>query len=643
MKKNRVLLVESQNSSADEIKNSLIELDYELASRVYSYEEAIEKAGTAQPDVILLNPKIIGKKDGFLAAETIFSKYKIPIVFMLSKEDLVQLNFDIAFAYLFIPVRKNDLKASLKIALQAKIIYDQRSNTVDTINKERAALRCVINSIPDPIFFKDIRGIFLGCNNAFAEDMGIKESDLFGKTDFDFMPFEAAENFSEKDNIIIEKNKPFVFEKWDTLPDGSNRLGETIKAPYYDMEGNTLGVVGIVRDITEHRQTLEALADSEEKLRTLINQAGDAIYIIDVNSKVIDVNQEACRMLGYSREELLEKTIHDLDLFLPRIAATGEFVNAMKTKQAITLESKHRIKDGSTIPVELRACMVRLKRGNVVFTLARDITHRKKAEKALLKAKENLEIKVAERTESLKIAKEEAEKANNAKSEFLANVSHELRTPMHHIISYSDFGIKKNEQISNEKRLKYFTQIQNASERMMNLLDDILDLSEIEMGHMEDHDISQIVKDSMKSLEVNVQKKQLIVDVADIKAITPVKCDGVKMGQVIRNVLSNAIECSSNGGKITISFEEISRDEKNENGRYQLTSIKDQGIGIPENELKSIFEKFTQSSRMKTGAGGGGMGLSISREIINAHQGKIWAENNDDKGSVIKFILPISK
>ena len=279
----------------------------------------------------------------------------------------------------------------------------------------------------------------------------------------------------------------------------------------------------------------------------------------------------------------------------------------------------------------------------------RDITDRKKTEAVLKKVHNELEKKVEERTADFKKAKEEAEQANQLKSEFLANMSHELRTPMHAILSFSQFGMDKLDKISEEKKRLYFKKIKKAGKQLMTLLDDLLDLSKLEAGKevykMEPTDIWQLINNIISEIETIRKEKNLKITVEVSLVSTKIVCDEYKIGQVVHNLLSNALKFTPEGKHITISFTSSElpfghRSSDKEMIPAITTFIKDKGIGMPEDELDSVFDKFIQSSRTKTGAGGTGLGLAICKEIIQAHNGKIWAENNPEGGATFSFMLP---
>jgi signal transduction histidine kinase len=240
-------------------------------------------------------------------------------------------------------------------------------------------------------------------------------------------------------------------------------------------------------------------------------------------------------------------------------------------------------------------------------------------------------------TETL-VAKAEAEAANQAKSEFLANMSHELRTPLHGILSFAAFGIKKYASAKPEKLLDYFSRIKQSGNVLLELLNDLLNLAKLESNRatfaFEPTDLGKLVKSAANEFDLLLSERSLNIQQKESKFDERVTLDADKIKQVLRNLLDNAIKFSPEGGTIDVGTERI--------GGSIRVSVRDQGPGIPQDELEAVFDKFVQSSKTKTGAGGTGLGLAICQEIIAAHRGRIWAENRPEGGATFSFEIPLS-
>lgn len=257
------------------------------------------------------------------------------------------------------------------------------------------------------------------------------------------------------------------------------------------------------------------------------------------------------------------------------------------------------------------------------------------------------QIKIQKLNQKLKKAHNKAIEASNAKSIFLANMSHELRTPMHGILSFSNLGIKKYQQLSAAEHLKYYTYIKSSAVRLLGLINNLLDLSKLESGKME-----LFIQQSslIQTVQACIDEQQARLDELEIKIHFQTECissaidfDPVRIGQVITNFLSNAVKYTDKGKKIDIiiTHSELEANIRSESKRpATLLSIRNYGISIPEDELMLVFDKFSQSSVKINNVGGTGLGLAISKEIIEAHQGKIWLENIQEGGVAANFIIP---
>lgn len=266
-----------------------------------------------------------------------------------------------------------------------------------------------------------------------------------------------------------------------------------------------------------------------------------------------------------------------------------------------------------------------------------------------------LEQKVQERTielmkvnEQLKEEKAKAEQASEAKTDFLSNITHELRTPMHHIYSFAQIGI----QFFNgkkQKSLECFHKILNSCHSMMGLIDNLLDFSNLERGFYKciftENDMLAMIDENIAGLEQSIDKKKIAIKTTRSDTETRIICDRRGISQVIKNLLSNAIKFSLKSKSINIIIKSTSLASSGNDVAVPaiLVAVKDEGPGIPENELDQVFDRFTQSSRTKTGAGGAGLGLAVCYEIVKSHFGIIYVENNKGDGCTFTFVIPYSQ
>lgn len=280
----------------------------------------------------------------------------------------------------------------------------------------------------------------------------------------------------------------------------------------------------------------------------------------------------------------------------------------------------------------------------------RDITERKLTETELMNHRDHLSEMVDDRTSDLLQAKTAAEHANLAKSEFLANMSHELRTPLHAILSFAHLGQTRGLSGPPERIKNYFEKIHDAGDRLLSLVNDLLDLSKLEAGKMlldvGEHDLVTLAREIVAELEPLAEKRHLHFSLPPKDVSAPAMLDAGRFAQALRNLLSNAIKFSHVGTSIHIEIDAAvmpsgrrAHDQDREVAAWRI-AVLDEGVGIPEAELDTIFDKFVQSSKTRTGAGGTGLGLAICKEIVEGHRGQICAYNRPEGGAVFEILIP---
>ena len=356
--------------------------------------------------------------------------------------------------------------------------------------------------------------------------------------------------------------------------------------------------------------------------------------------RIVMVSEAVTSVTGYSVAELIGQTPRIFQGPLTNRATLDALRASLERWERTTVELVNYTKDGRPFWVELDIAPIADDKGWFTHWIAvqRDVSQRKRDEANLVAQNDRLKAM----TEELLAAKDDAVRAGDAKSLFLANMSHELRTPMHAIMSFSQLGLERVGTGDPEKLAKYFGNIRESGERLTKLLNDLLDLSKFEAGRMELHiqptDVGQIIDECLTEFDPLLASKGLHAEVAIAPDAPAASVDRARIGQVLRNLLSNAIKFSSEGGRIRVGLTAVET-SVGEVPSLRLV-VEDEGVGVPEAELESIFDKFIQSSKTRSESGGTGLGLAICREIVAAHGGLIRAIRRPEAGTTFEVLLP---
>ena len=524
----------------------------------------------------------------------------------------------------------------------------ERKEMIERLSYSEKQYRSIIEQLNDTFYRTDNEGTIIMASPSAEQLLGYPLDELIG-LNIDTLQIEknAREKFltalKQHDGEIID------YEAQLLRKDGMVIWTSTNAHFYTDDTGRTIGIEGTTRDITTKKINDEEIHASRQRLSFHIKQTPLGVIEWDTDFKVVEWNPAAEKIFAYTRNEVIGR--HAADIIIP--AEYKEHIDniwhSLLGKQGGQLSVNQNVnKQGETIWCEWHNTPLVDENMNVVgvASMIMDVTSRKLAEDVLARDHRQLQSLVEERTAELNTARLEAEQANEFKSEFLANMSHELRTPIHTILSFAEIGMNKIDKLNKEKLKQYFTNIHQGGERQLNLLNDLLDLSKLEAGtafyDFTEHNIRQLIDEQIAQHELMLKSKQLRIKIQSALPETQLSFDQIRIEQVIRNLLSNAIKFSEPKTTITIRLEQGDIHTRDDTVPALTVTVSDKGVGIPEAELESIFDKFVQSSKTRTGAGGTGLGLAICKEIITAHGGEIWARNNEKGGGAsFCFTLPI--
>jgi PAS domain S-box-containing protein len=381
----------------------------------------------------------------------------------------------------------------------------------------------------------------------------------------------------------------------------------------------------------------------EKRFRELLEAAPDAIMQVDVDGRIILLNRVTEAMFGYTREELLGQPVEVLIPPHLHPAHTGHRAayrghpTTRSMGSGLSLEAIR--KDGSRFPVEISLSPSDSEEGFRVTAIIRDISERKLADDRLRAAQERYTQTLAEANRELELRNREIERANRLKSEFLASMSHELRTPLHTIIGFSELLGEQLEGPLTEKQKRFVNHIHTDSLHLLDLINDILDLSKIEAGRLElrpePFEFIGVVMESLASVRTLAQAKALALETS-LDVPIAVEADRLRVKQILVNLLSNAVKFTPEGGRVHVSA--------NVEADVLVVSVTDTGIGVPEEEHESIFDKFHQVGATTKGVREGtGLGLAITRRLVEQHGGTIRVASEPNRGSRFTFTIPLRR
>jgi PAS domain S-box-containing protein len=374
------------------------------------------------------------------------------------------------------------------------------------------------------------------------------------------------------------------------------------------------------------------LREAAKKYSTLFNATSDGVWIHDLKGEILEVNDAYCRMSGYSRDELIHMPIGKLDV----VETPDEFAKRIKkvteTSGHDRFESRHRRKDGTIFDVDLTALHFQKDDGRIAI-FVRDITERKRMENELRKSRDELELRVQERTAELETYMKKLQDSNQALQDFASIASHDMQEPLRKVISFGNMLRQRHgDSLGNEGK-DYLDRMLNATVRMQALLKSLLDYSRVttRAEPFRKVDLAAVAGEVLSDLEVRIQRTGAEVHVSGLPTV---EADPIQMRQLFQNLIGNALKFQREGEKPFIEVRGTSLD----NGITEMV-VADNGIGFDDKYQDRIFVPF-QRLLGRSAYEGTGMGLAICKKIVDRHNGTIRARGIPGRGAVFTVTLP---
>jgi PAS domain S-box-containing protein len=485
--------------------------------------------------------------------------------------------------------------------------------------------RMFVENLPGLAWLKDLEGRYVYANANAAEAFGVPRAQLYGKTDDEIFPPETARQFRANDRRAVESGA--CVQTLETLGQRDGVHHSVVsKFPVPGPGGAAEFVGGVAVDITEYRRSEDALRESEEKYRSLLEGANDIIYSHDLEGNYLTINRAGAEVTGYTREEILGG-LNIAQVVVPEhLELAKEMTRRKLTDPSPTVyEVDINTRDGRRLTLEVSTRIAfRDGRPVAVEGIARDVTERKRVER--------VREELLEREQE---ARRELEEASRLKDEFLATVSHELRTPLTAIFGWAH--MLRSESLDAETRARAVEIIERNARSQKQLIDDILDVSRIITGKVRINirpvELLPVIEAAREAVQPAAAAKEIIFQLEYDYREASVIGDADRLQQVVWNLLSNAVKFTPAGGSISLRLARA--------GRHAEIRVRDTGEGIGPEFLPRVFERFSQADGSITREHGGlGLGLAIVRHLVELHGGSVRAES-EGKGRGASFTVSL--
>ena len=509
----------------------------------------------------------------------------------------------------------------------------ERRQAERAMTESERRFRAIVEDQTDLICRFKADGTLTFVNEPYCEFHGLKRKELVGSN---FLKMLSEDDMDIPMNYFdsLPVDQPVVsFDHRVLTPEGEVVWHQyTVRRLPVD-DGKEPEFQAVIRDITKRKRSEQALQTSEQKYRSLVSNIPDVLWTADENRDFVYISANIEKVLGYTEENFLRfgggefwrSKVHPDDIETVERA----YGRLFKDNRLFDVEYRIQRKDGEWIWLHDRAIATAYKTGmKCADGILTDISRRKRTE------------------EALQHAKDAAEAANQAKSQFLANMSHELRTPLNAIIGFSEVLADKMFGELNEKQLKYSNNILNSGRHLLQLINDILDLSKIEAGRLElsltTFEVRKALQDVHAIVKTLAAKKQIALKLEAGPDLPPLCADLPKFKQIMYNLLSNAIKFTPDGGQVLVKAA-VEADRLPGVASALMLRVTDTGVGIKRQDQERIFIEFEQlDSSYGRQQQGTGLGLTLTRKLVEAHGGLISVHSEGEgHGSTFTIVLPV--
>ncbi|MFX0036263.1 MAG: PAS domain S-box protein [Candidatus Hermodarchaeota archaeon] len=526
-----------------------------------------------------------------------------------------------------------------------------RKKAEEKLRESEERFRSLVETTSDWIWEVDANSVFTYSSPKIRDILGYKPEEVIGKTPFDLMPKNEAERVEKIFQTIVDPDKSFkILENKNLHKDGSLIVLETSGIPIFDDNRQLLGYRGINRDITERKKAEQKLKESEEMYRNLFNTTPYAIWLVDLQGKILDCNETMDKFLAiFKYTDLIGKPFREvLKMFAREGDPRFENIEKILKERFKILLKKGYLKpiefevyrgDGKTFWITLESSFVKIDKKSLIQTFIKDITEKKLAEIELEGLRKDLETRVKERTIKLENSEKKYRKAYNRADCYKGLFTHDISNIFQIIGNSIELSqMQLEESIIKKELLECFEVIAQQIKRGKSLINNIRNLSEIEESEMplKSTEIFEKLRSAIQFVRINFQKREININIkSDVDELYVLAND--LLLDVFENILINAVRYNKDEAvEIVIDISRVIDKEK----AYIRLQFKDNGIGINDNKKKLIFDK---NYKKKIGSKGMGLGLSLVAKLLDLCKGKIWVEDrikgNYTKGS--NFIIQI--